>query len=91
LSRCMLVLSFACLAGLGTAQEKNQRKKTNPGPQRDVQKDPQTAGKKVPLGGRPLVDTAAFLREFDRDKDGFLSKDEVPDWLNYQRVPDRSP
>lgn len=32
---------------------------------------------------RPLVDTDAFLREYDRDKDGFLSKEEMPDWLHY--------
>lgn len=33
--------------------------------------------------GGPLIDTAAFLREYDRDKDGYLSKDELPDYLHY--------
>jgi Ca2+-binding EF-hand superfamily protein len=33
--------------------------------------------------GRPLVDVAAFLREYDRDKDGSLTKEEMPDWLHY--------
>jgi len=33
--------------------------------------------------GRPLVDVKAFLREYDRDKDGFLSKEELPDWLHH--------
>jgi len=33
--------------------------------------------------GRPLVDVEAFLREYDRNKDGFLTKDEMPEWLHY--------
>jgi len=33
--------------------------------------------------GRPLVDVKAFMREYDHNKDGFLSKDEMPDWLHY--------
>jgi Ca2+-binding EF-hand superfamily protein len=32
---------------------------------------------------RPLVDIDAFLREYHRDKDGSLSKEEMPDWLHY--------
>jgi Ca2+-binding EF-hand superfamily protein len=32
---------------------------------------------------RPLVDIDAFLAEYDRDKDGFLSKEELPEWLHH--------
>lgn len=37
---------------------------------------------------RPLIDTEAFLREHDRNKDGALSKDEIPEWLghNFARI-----
>src|SRR5262249_43756578 len=32
---------------------------------------------------RPLFDARAFLKEHDRNGDGFLSKDELPAWLRH--------
>jgi len=67
--RWALVLPLVFLGGLpATEKDKDQTK--------DEKK-----GEKAK--GRPLVDVDAFLKEYDKDKDGYLSKDEMPEWLHY--------
>lgn len=65
--RWALVLPLLFLGGLPAAVQDKQD-------QKKVEKQAK---------GRPLVDVDAFLREYDRNKDGFLSKDELPEWLHY--------
>jgi len=72
MSRWALLLPLMFLCGLPAAEDKDK-----PGPKADNKSD----GKKA--AHRPLVDVDAFLREYDRDKDGYLSKDEMPEWLHY--------
>jgi len=72
--RWALVLPLVFFAGLPAAEDKPAAKTDK---QSEQKKDDQKAG------GRPLVDVDAFMKEYDRDKDGFLSKDEMPEWLHY--------
>jgi len=71
MSRWALVLPLVFLGGLPAADDK-ERPAANG--------DNKPGDKK---GARPLIDVDAFLREYDRDKDGYLTKDEMPDWLHY--------
>jgi len=73
--RWALLLPLLCLGGLPAAED-NQNPRTKTDKQADQKKD----GK---AEHRPLVDVDAFLREYDRDKDGYLSKDELPEWLRH--------
>jgi len=67
--RWALLLPLLFLAGLPAAEQ-------------DKRADEKKADKKADKG-RPLIDVDEFMREYDRDKDGYLSKDEMPDWLHY--------
>jgi Ca2+-binding EF-hand superfamily protein len=51
----------------------------------DKDKDRGTGDKPQPKKGAPspFVDTSEFLREHDRNKDGSLSKNELPAWLHH--------
>jgi len=69
--RWVLVLPLVLLAGLPAAE------KDKDGSKADQQKEDKKEK------GRPLVDFDAFLKEYDRDKDGSLSKEEMPEWLHY--------
>jgi len=69
--RWALILPLVLVGGLvaiGKAAPKEDRKE-------EAKKD---EGK-----GRRLIDVDAFLAEYDRNKDGSLSKEEVPEWLRY--------
>jgi len=66
------------IGGVPAAQEKDKKAPAKDDKVADEKKDDKKADK-----GRPLVDVDAFMREYDRDKDGYLSKDEMPDWLHY--------
>lgn len=69
LYRCILVVSAMLVGGLAQAQENKVEPKSDP--------------LKIEKTGKPLIDTAAFLRDHDRNKDGALTKDEMPEWLLY--------
>jgi len=71
--RWALVLPLLFLGGLPAAED-NPRAKTDK--QADQKKDNKAER-------RPLVDVDAFMREYDRNKDGYLSKDELPEWLHH--------
>jgi Ca2+-binding EF-hand superfamily protein len=78
--RWALVLPLVLLGGLPAADEDKDRSSKEK--RSDEKKDDKKAK------GRPLVDVDAFIAEYDRDKDGSLSKDEMPDWLhsNFARL-----
>ena len=65
--RWALILPMAFLAGSLLAADKEKPA-------------PKTGDKKK---AAPLVDVDAFMREYDRNKDGMLSKAEMPEWLHY--------
>jgi len=74
--RWALVLPLAlATCGLPAADD---RKKDNDDKKADKKKGDDKKAK-----ARPLVDVDAFMAEYDRDKDGYLTKDEMPDWLHY--------
>jgi len=73
--RWALVLPLVLLGGLPAADEDKDRSSKEK--RSDEKKDDRKAK------GGPLVDVDAFMKEYDRDKDGYLSKDEMPDWLHY--------
>lgn len=73
--RWALVLPLVFLCGLPAAE----KDKTEP--KSDKRSDEKKDDKKAK--GGPLVDVDAFLREYDRDKDGALTKEEMPEWLHY--------
>jgi len=70
--RWALLLPLLFLAGLPAAED-----------DKAVPKGDKKADEKKADKGRPLVDVDEFIKEYDRDKDGYLSKDEMPDWLHY--------
>jgi len=72
--RWALVLPLLFLAGLPADEDKGVSKN-------DKQSEQKKDDKKAK--GRPLVNVDAFMKEYDRDNDGFLSKEEMPDWLHY--------
>jgi Ca2+-binding EF-hand superfamily protein len=72
--RWALVLPLVFLAGLPADEDKG-------GSKNDKQSEQKKDDKKAK--GRPLVNVDAFMKEYDRDNDGFLSKEEMPDWLHY--------
>jgi len=78
--RWALLLPLVFLGGLPAAVGDRDEAK------RDKRSDDRKDDKKAK--GRPLIDVDAFIREYDRDDDGQLSKDEVPDWLlhNFARL-----
>jgi len=74
--RWVLALPAAALlmaAGVGLAM------KDKPEGKNDKSDGKATSGRKH----RPLIDTAAFMKEHDENKDGFLTKDELPSWLQH--------
>jgi len=73
--RWALVLPLVLLGGLPAA-DKDKAK-----PSSEKRSDEKKDDKKAKA--RPLVDVDAFMAEYDRDKDGYLTKDEMPDWLHY--------
>jgi Ca2+-binding EF-hand superfamily protein len=73
--RWALVLPLLLLGGLPAADKDKDRSSKEK--RSDEKKDDKKAK------GGPLVDVDAFIAEYDRDKDGKLSKDEMPDWLHY--------
>jgi len=73
--RWALVLPLVLLGGL-PAQDKDKAR-----PRDEKRSDDKKDDKKAKRA--PLVDVDAFMKEYDRDKDGFLSKDEMPEWLHY--------
>jgi len=73
--RWALVLPLTFLCGLPAADKDKEA------PKKEKRSDEKKDDKKAK--GRPLVDVDAFMAEYDRDKDGYLSKDEMPDWLHY--------
>ena len=73
--RWALVLPLLFVGGLPAAED-NQNPR--------VKKDKEAGQKKDDKAERrPLVDVDGFMREYDRNKDGYLSKDELPDWLHH--------
>src|SRR4051794_39864495 len=72
--RLAIVLPLVFFAGLPAAEDRSAKKDDK---QSDAKKDDKTAK------GRPLVDIDAFMKEYDRNKDGYLTKDEMPEWLHY--------
>src|SRR5690242_1326997 len=80
MARWMFVLPMVLIVGIAAGQDKD---KAVPQPPKV---EPPKIEKKAE--GRPLIDTDAFLREHDRNKDGALTKDEIPDWLahNFARI-----
>jgi Ca2+-binding EF-hand superfamily protein len=79
--RWALVLPLVLLAGL-PAQDKDKARPKEDEKRSDEKKD----DKKIKA--QPLIDVDAFMKEYDTNKDGFLSKDEMPDWLlhNFDRL-----
>src|SRR5262245_17970513 len=77
--RWALVLPLLLRGGVAAEKDKDVPKSDKPA---DEKKD----GKKAK--GRPLIDVDEFMKEYDRDKDGYLSKDEMPEWLrhNFDRL-----
>jgi len=73
--RWALVLPLVFFAGLPAAENDKTQSKT------DKRSDETKDDKKAKA--RPLVDVDAFMKEYDRDKDGYLTKDEMPEWLHY--------
>jgi len=81
--RWALVLPLVLVGGL-PALEKDKFTKSDR--EADTKKDSKTDDSKkddAKAKARPLVDVDAFLREYDKNKDGFLSKEEMPEWLHY--------
>src|SRR5262245_29234169 len=72
--RWALVLPLVLVGGL-PALEKDRVTRSDR--ETDTKKDDTKAK------ARPLVDVDAFLREYDRNKDGYLTRDEMPEWLHY--------
>ena len=71
--RWALVVPLVFLAGLPADEDKSESRKEKRAERKEERKD------KL----RPLVDVDAFMKEYDRDNDGYLTKDEMPDWLHY--------
>jgi len=68
----LLVPLLAVLAASLVAHEDRKEKKGGDSPPR-AKDEARPAGK-----ARPLFDTDEFLKEYDRNKDGFLTRDELP-------------
>jgi Ca2+-binding EF-hand superfamily protein len=77
--RWALVLPLVLLGGVPAAEKDKDTPKSDK--RADDKKDDKNKG-------RPLIDVDEFMKEYDRDKDGFLSKDELPEWLrhNFDRL-----